>query len=335
MPRAAGTTSALVGALVAALVLLSGCGGDPGGKTGGGGGGGEDGAEVTLAAKTCWTSETLGADPQDILKLSEKYAVTYFDAANALAAKPAFTETEACGDAHHVEIYKVVPVASVKPAVTSYASLLQPNQAAYRRLSESVEKACMNKVLASTAKKTKLEGVIAEPAFPDGVTLGWAPPSPQQWERGQRVYACTVTSKKAVKFSYAAVFSKRFPTSLRTCIDSRKLVYLDCARKHDRETIAILDVRLPVAAGRFPGKKGIRLGPDGRYVDVPAGVLAQLDKACTSYLRSVSTTKKLTGIAEIDPDRWPLADGTYPVACEADVPITSKSIVTTGSVYNR
>lgn len=316
--------------LLAALLLASCSGADPGEE-----GGGKKGVDVTLAPGTCWTADRLGEDPQDVLQLSSTYGVDYFAAANALADRPAFALTEACGGGHHVEVYRTVPVSSVAPVVTGYATLLQPSSAAYQQVAARVQNACMGRSLQAAAKLTKLAGAVAEPAFPDGVDLTWAPPSPDQWARGQRVYACILTSDTPVRFRYGAVFTTSFPTSLRTCIDSKALVYVDCARKHDRERIAVIDVRAAVAAGAFPGRKAIKPSPDGSYVDVPPATLALLDKACTSYLKSVSTTKKLTGIAEIDPDRWPAPDGSYPVDCEASVAPTKKPVITTGSVYNK
>jgi hypothetical protein len=329
MPTQFRSAAVLVGVL--GVGLLSGCSGPPSDLEGAG----KAGATVTLASNTCWTGETLGADPQAILKLSTTYGVNYFDAAHALAGRPAFKLTEACGTGHHVEVYRTVAVDAVKPVATTYATLLQPSSSAYQQIAAGVEKACMGKSLVRAAGLTRLAGAVVEPAFPEGVALGWAPPSPEQWSRGQRSYACLLTSVHAAKFRYSTVFTRSFPTRLRTCIDSSALKYVDCSKKHDRERIAIIDVRYPVAAGTFPGSTAIKVGRDGRYVDLPVATLALLDKACTSYLNSVSTTKKLTGVAEVDADQWPSADGSYPIACEADVAPAKKSVVTTGSVYNQ
>jgi hypothetical protein len=90
-----------------------------------------------------------------------------------------------------------------------------------------------------------------------------------------------------------------------------------------------------VAAGGFPGPSAIRNGPNGRYLAVGDARWKKLDAACTAYLRAVSTTKKLTGVANVDVDEWPTADGTYPIYCDADTPPDQKSVVTEGSVYNR
>ena len=108
---------------------------------------------------------------------------------------------------------------------------------------------------------------------------------------------------------YASVFTHGFPTQDRTCIDSAALIYVDCARQHDRERIAWVDVTAAVRTGAFPN----------RVVGLPAATLAGLDRACTTYLRAVSTTTALTGVAEPDVDDWPTRTGRYRIACEADV----------------
>lgn len=316
-------------------LAVAACGGPD--EPGADGGGGKDGTSVALAPNTCWTAETLGADPQEMLRLAQAYAVDYFSIANAVDGRPAFKLTESCKKPHHVEVYRVVPVAEVTPVVTSYASFFQYNQPAYRQLSTAVERACMNETLASAAKRSKVPGVVLEPAFPDGIDLGWAPPSPEQWDKGQRVYACTLSSTTTTPFSfrYAAVFGKGFPTGERTCISNAPLVFVDCARKHDRERIAVFQVRAAVLAKKFPGADAIRVGANGRFVQVPTETLRALDRACTAFLRAVSTTDRLTGVVEIDAERWPMPDGSYPVDCEADAPPHQDSVVTEGSVFNR
>ncbi len=117
---------------------------------------------------------------------------------------------------------------------------------------------------------------------------------------------------------YSSILTKHFPTGDRTCIDTHALLYVDCARKHDRERIAVIEAREAVATGDFPGPQAIRKGPSGRYLVVAGRSLPQARPACTAYLRAVSTTKKLTGVAEIDVDEWPAPGGSYPVDCEAD-----------------
>lgn len=324
--------------LVAVLVLLvlAGCSGgsalkgdDPTDR------GGRDGAEVALATGTCWTGATLAADPQEILELSEKFGVSYFVAARALTDRPAFARTQSCGGDHEIEVYRVIQVPSLTPKLTTYAALLRTDRPLYRSLERAVRNACMSPVLARAAGESGVSGAVMTPALPAEMRLGWAPPSPQQFDRGQRVFACTLTHEKPSTVGYADVFTKRFPTGLRTCIESRTLIYVDCARKHDRERIAVIDARVAVQAGAFPGPKAIRNGPDGRYLDVAPSAYAALDKACTAYLRAISTTKKLTGVAEIDVDAWPATDGSYPIACEADTRPDQQSLVTQGSVYNK
>lgn len=329
MPPLTRTVSAAFGVLVlVGLFVLSGCGGDDDGA-------GRAGTSVTLAPNTCWTAATLGADPQRVLALAQAYGVDYFAAAQAVDRRPAFQLTESCKAPHHVEVYKVVPVAQVTPTVTSYATFLQHGQRAYNQVVAAVENACMGETLAEVARLSKVPGAVVEPAFPEGVELGWAPPSPEQWDKGQRTYACTLTSATPVRYRYAAVFTKAFPTGERTCITNSPLLYVDCARKHNRERILVIDVRAAVAAGTFPGTRAIRVGSRGKFVQVPASTLATLDRACTAYLRAISTTDRLTGVAEIDAERWPAKDGSYPVDCEADVEPTKSSITTEGSVFDK
>ena len=323
---------------LAALLVVAWCAGCAGGasvpaRTAVGGG--LHGADVALAANTCWTSEKAGADPQRVLQISTQYKVSYFDAAHALAAQPAFALTQACGAEHAIEVYKVVAMDQVKPKVTNYAALLRSGRPAYRKLAVNVERACMNQVLLDGARSSGFAGAVLEPAVPATVTLGWAAPSPEQWAHGQRVFACTMSQAKPGVLRYPSLFTRGFPTVSRTCIDSRSLIYVDCARKHDRERIALLDLRAAVAAGSIPGARAVRPGSDGRYVDLPPATFAALDRGCATYLRHVSTMTRLTGVAEIDPAQWPTPDGSYLVACEADTPPTKKSLVTQGSVYNR
>jgi len=323
--------------LGAVLVLLvAGCDEGPRNTSAGGGpGGGRSGSTVTLTTGTCWNGTLAGADPQYVLRLSKKYQVSYFAAAHALAPWPAFELTQSCAGAHAVEVYKAVAMSNVPPPMTTYADLLRAGTAAFTKLSVNAEHACMNQALVDAATRTGFRDALMTPAFPDSMTLGWAPPSEDQWNSGQRAYACTLTQKPAGDVLYASVFTKAFPTEDRTCIDNSSLSYVDCARKHDRERIAWIDLRVPVAAGRFPGRGAVRSGPRGKYVNVTPSRYAALDRACTAYLHSVSTTTKLTGVAEIDPDQWPTPDGRYLVACEADAPPTKKSVVTQGSVFNR
>lgn len=296
---------------------------------------GEAGSEVALAGGTCWTEAMLGEDPQAILALATAQKVSYFTAAHALAGRPAFEKTRSCAKSHRIEVYRVVQIPRLTPRLTSYATLLHTDRPLYRALERSVRNSCMTKPLAAAAARSGLPGAVAEPALPTGMKLGWAPPSPEQFTRGQRVFACTLIQDKASTVRYADLFAKRLPTALRTCIDSKRLVYVDCARKHDRERIAVIDARVAVQAGRFPGRRAIRRGPDGRYLDVAPAAYAALDRACTTYLRAISTTKRLTGVAEIDVDVWPAPDGSYPIACEADTRPGQKPVTTSGSVYNR
>ena len=319
---------ALVGVLV--LVLAAACDGDDPSSQGG-----KPGTSVALAPNTCWTAQTLGSDPQAILELARSQAVDYFSVAHAVDGRPSFELTEACGGPHHVEVYQVVPVDRVTPVVTSYASFLQFGKRAYRTLGAAVERACMNKTLAETAERSGVPGAVAEPAFPEGTELGWAPPSPEQWAKGQRVYACTLSSATPVTFRYAAVFTRGFPTGLRTCITNSPLQFVDCARKHHRERIAVINVRTAVAAKKFPGRSAVTDGPNGRFVDLTRATLARLDRACTAFLGAVSTTTKLTGVANLDVERWPTPEGDYPIDCQADTAPTKDSVVTEGSVFNR
>jgi len=324
-------------AVLALALLLTGCGGTPPSAPGGATstGGGKKGVATTLASGSCWTDAVLGADPQKVLQLSKKYGVTYFDAAHALAAQPAFALTQACAAAHGVEVYKTVATSAVKPKVTSYATLLRPDRKTYRRLDTSLRRACMNERLFDSAAASGLSGAVMSPAFPDGVVLGWAPPSPEQWDRGQRSFACTMTQEQPGSLRYAEVFSASFPTQARTCIDTRALAYVDCARKHQRERISVLDLTVTVKAGKLPGRSAVTAGSDGRFVDLSPAQLVALDRSCTAYLRKVSTTKKLTGIAEVEVDQWPTSEGRYLASCEADRPTTSDPITTQGSVFNR
>ncbi|HEX4189558.1 MAG TPA: hypothetical protein VHZ06_01080, partial [Marmoricola sp.] len=74
----------LLGCLgVLALGLASACASTPPGSEGidGSGGGGQDGAQVQLTSGTCWSSTTLGADPQTIRAISKQYKVDYLYAA--------------------------------------------------------------------------------------------------------------------------------------------------------------------------------------------------------------------------------------------------------------
>lgn len=323
-------------ALAVLAVVLTGCGGTPAGPdavkpTGGG----KKGTAVVLATGTCWTDAVLGDDPQQVLTISKKYGVSYFDAAHALAVRPSFALTRGCGTEHGVEVYRTIAATSVKPAVSSYATLLRPSRKAYRKLDVSMRRACMEDRLFASAAASGYSGAVMTPAFPDGVVLGWAPPSPDQWARGQRVYVCTMTQQTPGTLRYASVFSSSFPTQARTCIDTRALVYVDCARKHQRERISVLDLTVAVKAGKLPGRGAVTVGSDGKFVDLSPAQLAALDRSCTTYLRKVSTTKKLTGITEVEVDQWPTDEGRYLAACEADRPTTKDPLTTQGSVFNR
>jgi hypothetical protein len=292
-------------------------------------------APGVLAEGTCWTGARLGADPQDVLRLSNQLEVPYLVTARAVADRPSFASPVACSHDHSVEVYKVLRLPELDKQLTDYATLLQTRTALYDKVARSVALGCMTDTLASVATATGLPGAVVEPMLPEGTSLGWAPASPDRWAKGQRVFACTLTWSDPQSVRYAAVFTKRFPVSMRTCIVSRALAYVDCARSHDRERIAVIEAREAVGKRAFPGPKAIRTGADGRYLAVSDARYAKLDAACTAYLHAISTTKKLTGVANVDVDEWPTPTGSYPIYCEADTRPDQKSLITKGSVYNR
>ncbi|MGY2876217.1 hypothetical protein ACVW00_003407 [Marmoricola sp. URHA0025 HA25] len=326
----------LLAALACVLGLGAGCnqaslpGVDD--SSSGGGGGGEPG---TVAEGTCWTGSRLGSDPQDVLKLSSRFAVPYLVAARAVADRPSFTQQTDCGHDHAVEVYKVVRLPALDEQLTDYATLLRIQSPLYADVARSVATGCMTDALSKAVALAGVPNAVMSPQLPDGATLGWAPAAPDQWVEGQRVFACTLTWAQPDSVRYASVFTAAMPTGRRTCIDNKALVFVDCARRHERERIAVIDVREAVAAGSFPGPGAIRNGPTGRYLSVADARWTRLDAACTAYLRAVSTKKKLTGVANVDVDEWPAEDGSYPVHCDADTPPDQDPLVTEGSVYDR
>lgn len=331
----------LLAVLVAtvALAVSAGCSQDrvPGGgdSASGSGPGSPSGSSASLAEGSCWSGALLGADPQDVLAVSGAYDVPYFAAARALADRPAFSEAIDCDRDHAVEVYKVVRLPKLEARLQDYTALLRTQTPLYGTVARSVAQACMTGPLAQAVAKSGIAAAVMAPVLPAGATLGWAPASPEQWRKGERVFGCTFTWSEPQPTRYATVFTKEFPTGKRTCIDSRTLVFVDCARKHDRERIAVIEAREAVAAGTFPGRKAVRTAPTGRYVAIGDARYRRLDAACTAYLRSVSTTKKLTGVANIDVDEWPTPTGSYPIYCEADTSPDEDSLITQGSVYDR
>jgi hypothetical protein len=317
--------------LASSVLLLAGCSG--GSLPGRGGGSGTDAAE--LAEGTCWTGDLLGSDPQDTLRLSKEYDVAYPAVARAIAAWPSFSRRVPCDREHQVEVYKVLRLPELDQKLTGYGTLLRAQTPLHDTVSRSVARGCMSESLARAVGKAGLPGGVMEPVLPTGAALGWAPAPPSRWTNGVHEFACTLTWQQPASTRYAAVFTKHFPTGSRTCIDSDALVYVDCARPHDRERIAVIDAAEAVAAGAFPGKGAIRNGFGGRSLAVSDARYRQLDAACTAYLRAISSTKKLTGVANIDVDEWPAADGSYPIYCEADRSPDEKSLITQGSVYDR
>jgi len=320
-------------ALAAALVLTAGC--SEGSLPGGGKSSGYVGGAEDFAKGTCWTADLLGADPQDVLKLSTTYDVPYVAAARAIASFPAFAHRVSCSAEHAVEVYKVVRLPDLEAQLADYAALLRNQTPLYDTVARSVAQGCMAAPLARAAARTGLPGAVMKPVLPVGITLGWAPAPPQEWRKGKREFACTLTWTQPDRMRYQAVFTRAFPTGKRTCIDSQALLFVDCARGHDRERIAVIEARDAVAAGAFPGPKAIRNGPGGRYLDVDDAAYRKLDAACTAYLQAISRTKKLTGVANVDTDEWPTPDGSYPIYCDADRDPDQKSLVTKGSVYDR
>jgi hypothetical protein len=289
----------------------------------------------TFAEGTCWSGAMLGTDPQDVLKLSGRYGVSYLLTARAVADRPAFDDGLACGKDHAVEVYKILRLPDLEKRLTDYAALLRIRTPLYATVSRAVSQGCMTDGLAKAVAKSGLAGAVMAPVLPSGASLGWAPAAPDEWAKGRRVFACTLTWDQPRKTRYRTLFTKALPVKERTCIDSRSLTFVDCARRHDRERIAVIDAREAVAAGSFPGPRALRNGPRGRFLKVRDARWAKLDAACTAYLRSVSTTKKLTGIANVDGDEWPTPTGAYPIYCDADTRPDQDSLVTEGSVYNR
>lgn len=290
---------------------------------------------LALRAGTCWDSELLGDDPQLALKLAGTFAITYFDAAYALRDRPAFLARRSCRSAHALEVYRLVPAARVQPRVADYAALLRTQTLDFAQLSAAVNVACMDSTLAASARRSGVPAASLQPALPPGLRTTWAPATLEQWNRGQRVFACLLVHDDPGTTRYAALRSATLPTQLRTCIASGPRIYVDCARAHDRERIAVLDVSGAVAAGLFPGRTAVRRTARGAYLDLGAEVYRPLDRACTAYLRTVSTEVRLSGVAEIDPRAWPDAEGGYRISCEADAPADRPSTVTQGSVYDR
>jgi hypothetical protein len=288
-----------------------------------------------LSANSCWTGELLGSDPQRALNLATTFGVSYFDAAYALEDRPAFLETLPCTTAHAVEIYRLVPAAEVAPGLAGYSSLMQTRSTDFVRLAARVRHACMDSTLAVAARRAQVEDASLQPAVPDGFRIDWTPATPEQWDRGQQVFACLFVQDDPSSLLYSSLRSRSLPTALRTCIASGSRIYVDCARKHDRELIAVLDVSGAVAAGTLPGRSAVRHTAGGAtYLGFGAAFYRPLDRACTTYLRSISTDRRLSGVAEIDADAWPDADGRYTISCEADAPANRPSKVTTGSVYD-
>ena len=333
MPSHARLLAALA-MLAAVLVVAAGCSGGALPGVGGGSGSGV-GASGEVSEGTCWSGATLGADPQDVLRLSSTYEVPYLAAAHALASRPAFAHAVDCGADHQVEVYKVVRLPDLDQQLTHYAALLRTSTPLYGTVARSVAQACMTKPLADAVAQSGLPSAVMSPMLPKGASLGWAPTAPDRWSKGERVFACTFTWDRPRATRYSVVFTQAFPTAERTCIDTHALLFVDCARKHDRERIAVIEAREAVAAGAFPGRNAIRKGPGGRYLAVGDARYQKLDAACTAYLRAISTTKKLTGVANVDVDEWPAPDDSYPIYCEADTRPDQPSLVTEGSVYDR
>jgi hypothetical protein len=323
----------VLAALLVLLTLTAGC--SAGELPGAGGSSGNGAGPADFAEGTCWTADLLGADPQDVLKMSARYDVPYLVAAHAIATWPAFAHGVSCAKDHAVEVYKVVRLPDLDAQLGDYAALLRRLTPLYDTVARSVAQGCMTETLAKAATKSGLPGAVMRPALPPGASLGWAPAPPEVWSKGVREFGCTLTWSEPQSTRYQAVFTKGLPTGKRTCIDSQALQYVDCARGHDRERIAVIEAADAVAAGAFPGPKAIRDGVGGRHLDVDDATYARLDAACTAYLRSISTTRKLTGVANVDVDEWPTPDGSYPIYCDADRRPDQKSLVTRGSVYDR
>jgi hypothetical protein len=321
----------LLGGLLAAA-LVAGC---SGGSLPGVGQSHRPSGSAELAASTCWTGDLLGSDPQDVLALSSRYDVPYLVTAHAIASWPSFDRGESCDDDHAVEVFKVVRLPDLEPRLGDYAALLRAGTALRDKVARSVARACMTKPLAAAVALSGLPEPVMTPELPDSATVGWAPVPPELWSKGRHEFACALTWARPQRVRYHQVFTTAFPTAQRTCIDSRALLFVDCARAHDRERIAVIDARNAVAAGALPGRKAIRGGPRGRSLDLGDAAYRKLDAACTAYLRAVSTTKKLTGVANVDADEWPKPDGSYPIYCDADRRPDQKSLVTKGSVYDR
>ena len=135
------------------------------------------------------------------------------------------------GEDHGVEVYKGVRLADVTPQLNDYTAYLRPKEPEYAAIDQDVRRACMDQTLLEAADASGVATAEVEPAFPDGFTLGWAPPSPAQWTEGQRVYACTLTQVIASPLMYASVFTHGFPTQDRTCIDSAASMSSRCVSR--------------------------------------------------------------------------------------------------------
>lgn len=288
---------------------------------------------TTTRAGTCWEADMLGDDPQQVLAIANRYEVPYEQAAVALAGRPALTEDASCNRSHAVEVFDTVRLPDVTP--NSYAPLLRPAGKVLQRVGLAVERACQTKLLTETARAAKLPRVVATPALPSGMRVGWAPPLPDQWDAGQRNFACVFVQSTPSAIRYADFFTEKLPTQHRICIDSTNLTYVDCARKHDREVIGALDLTEAVAAGRVKGAGAISTGPDGRFVDLGQDTWENLDRACATLYEAISSVDKLTGVAQADAKVWPNDRGDFVVNCEADVQVGKQAVVRSGSVFDK
>ena len=292
------------------------------------------------AKGTCWDDQQLPAvlGEEGFAAWVEKYAGGDPKSAESLSDDAAFTEPIDCTSPHSLEVYNLVELSpKLTTEIKSYADLLDPDSALYRKVRDEVNDRCAaGSAYGRAQAKAKLPVQLGPSLNPEaGLHVAWDPVPADLWAKGQKAFVCTFEQDKPGTIAYADLVTKKVPIAARVCLNTpgKKV---PCAEKHQAEDIGGMILNTAIARKQINGAKAVRKGPDGKYVALSDKEYAKLDKVCQNLLDQVSDVK---GDVEAraypgSVSQWPTDGGVYVATCFALKPFEPPPPVK-GTVFDK